>query len=314
MRTLLSFIFTLAAIVSFAQPKPQLAFTIKEKDIIPEGIAHDPKENAFYLSSINKRKIMKITANGKVTDFVTSGADGLMEVLGMKVDSEQKLWACNNNPEHDTSNFVSNIHVYDLKNKNLEKVITIKDGKQHLFNDVHFMSNGDTYVTDSKTGAVHVIRKGKTDAEEFLKAGSVYYPNGITATPDEKRILVNTASGLGIVGIDVATKEMKPLRHSKFLILGGDGLYRHNNTLIGIQNILFPESVMRFFPNSDWTSISKIEFVTANEPGFDIPTTGVIVGDTFYFIANSQLRALEKGKIKEPEKLQETLIMKIKLN
>ena len=40
------------------------------------------------------------------------------------------------------------------------------------------------------------------------------------------------------------------------------------------------------------------------------------VGDEFYFIANSQLFQLigNQGKIKNPEKLKETTILKIRLN
>jgi hypothetical protein len=47
---------------------------------------------------------------------------------------------------------------------------------------------------------------------------------------------------------------------------------------------------------------------------FDIPTTGVVVGDWFYFIGNSQLPMLEDdGTIKNPEKLKEVVILKLSL-
>ena len=52
----------------------------------------------------------------------------------------------------------------------------------------------------------------------------------------------------------------------------------------------------------------------SNHPLFDIPTTGVVVNDWFYFIANSQMSNLGKDKIIDPEKLKEILIMKVRLN
>jgi len=52
----------------------------------------------------------------------------------------------------------------------------------------------------------------------------------------------------------------------------------------------------------------------ANYPKFDVPTTGTVAGDWFYFIANSQLLNFEKGKVKEPLKLKEVLIMKVHLD
>jgi hypothetical protein len=59
-----------------------------------------------------------------------------------------------------------------------------------------------------------------------------------------------------------------------------------------------------------------MEFLAQGDDKFDVPTTGVIAGDEFYFIANSQLFQLigNKGKIKDPASLTSTYIMKIKLN
>jgi hypothetical protein len=37
----------------------QLAFVTEEKDLVPEGLAYDPRQNVFYLSSLNHRKIVK---------------------------------------------------------------------------------------------------------------------------------------------------------------------------------------------------------------------------------------------------------------
>jgi hypothetical protein len=77
--------------------RSQTAFTIPEPDLIPEGIAYDPKRRVFYLGSIHKSKIVSIDAAGRQNDFTTSGQDGLQEVLGMKVDARRRLlWVCSN--------------------------------------------------------------------------------------------------------------------------------------------------------------------------------------------------------------------------
>src|ERR1700690_2727278 len=43
------------------------AFVTTEKDLIPEGLAYDPANDSFYLSSLNRRKIVKIPRQGKIT-------------------------------------------------------------------------------------------------------------------------------------------------------------------------------------------------------------------------------------------------------
>ena len=58
------------------------AFTIPEKGLVPEGVAYDPKTKSFFVSSIRKRKIVRVDANGKVSDFVKPAEGGL--ALGLR--------------------------------------------------------------------------------------------------------------------------------------------------------------------------------------------------------------------------------------
>jgi hypothetical protein len=298
-----------------AQQKPQTYVSIFENDLIPEGIAFDEKSKNLFVSSIQKNKIVVFTAEGFLEDFVASGKDGLKQVLGMKVYNGQ-LWACNNTPEHDTTHREANIHVYDLATKKLAKRITISDGRKHLFNDLYITRNGDAYVTDSDGAGIYLIKNGSNKAEPFIKGGTIPYPNGITATADEKKIIVSTGGGQGIVSIDLVTREIKSISHPKYLLIGADGLYRYNNKLIAVQNVTFPEGIIEMQLSADNTSITDIKHLLVGAPEFDTPTTGVIAGDDFYFIANSQLTQINGGggKIKNPEKLKEPVIMKIKLN
>lgn len=301
---------------SAQQVKPEIAFTLTERDLIPEGIAYDPVEKSFYVSSIFKRKIVKISARGEVKDFVQPGANELQEVLGMKVDEKGFLWACNNAAELDTVHKIANVHVYNVKTGALHKRFQLSDGKKHLFNDLCISNSGDVYVTDSEAGMVWMIRSGKDQLEEFTKPGSVPYANGITITPDQKTLLVCTGGNLGIARVSVGSKEIAPLRSERYGLKGYDGLYFYKNNLIGVQNIFFPESVNRLLLSPSGDAVIKIELLCAQEPSFDLLTTGVVVGDNFYFIANSQILELigNKGRIKHPEKLKDVLIMKIKLN
>ena len=60
-------------ITSGAKP----AFIVAEKGLVPEGVAYDPKTRAFFLASIRQRKILRIGADGRVSEFV-SARDGLL--------------------------------------------------------------------------------------------------------------------------------------------------------------------------------------------------------------------------------------------
>jgi hypothetical protein len=72
-----------------------IAFTVAEKDLIPENIAYNPYDKSFYIGSTYHRKVIKVLPNGTTTDFVKEAQDGQWMVVGMKIDSaRQQLWFC----------------------------------------------------------------------------------------------------------------------------------------------------------------------------------------------------------------------------
>ena len=312
-KSIFSLFFVFASTLAIAQHELSVAFTIPEKDLIPEGITFDPIGNAFYLGSIHKRKIVRITSKGEVSDFVVSGKDSLLQVLGMTVHSGN-LWVCNNTPEDDTVFMQAQIHVYELKSKRLVKRFTLNDGKRHLFNDIYLSKTGDAFITDSHAGAVYQIKNNSEKITELSPPSSVIYPNGIAATENEDKLFVSTGSGRGIVTIDVTTGAISDLPNERYFVFGYDGIYRYKKSLIGVQNVVFPAAVHQLMLDKDEKQITELKFLSGNDPRFNVPTTGVVVQSSFYFIANSQLMQLEKGEIKSPETLTATYIMKLTLN
>jgi hypothetical protein len=71
---------------------------------------------------------------------------------------------------------------------------------------------------------------------------------------------------------------------------------------------------VRFFLSKNLDHIERAEVIEANNPLFNEPTLGALVRDTFYYVANSQWGSFNKdGTIFPSEKLQEPIIMKVKL-
>lgn len=310
MKKLICFLFFLP-LLSVAQQKPELAFTIHEKDFIPEGIAYNAVDKSFYVGSIHKRKIVKITSHGVVSDFVKSNQDSIGMVIGLRIDeANQHLWVCNNEGEGIVGGKAF-VHQYDLSSgKLLMRYVIQGVGETHFFNDA-VLANGQVYVSDSEFGTVYKIDPSKKSIELFYNANKLYYPNGITAIPDPNRLVVSAGSGL--VTIDLSTKEVSSIPFGKYYIVGVDGLYYHNNTLLGIQNVTYPVSINQYYLNEKKDTITHADLLAVNDPAFDVPTTGAIVGDWFFFIANSHLSNYDKGTIKNPDLLQEVRIMKVKL-
>lgn len=296
-----------------------VAFTVSEKDLIPEGIAYDPADDSFYLGSIYKRKIVRVEKNGKATDFVKSGQNGLWEVLGMKVDEKRRvLWACSAaGAEAGDAEGCSGVFAYDLKTgKLVKKYVMDNHVWTHLFNDLVISSGGDVYVTDSvEDGNIYWIPAASEQISPFLHLGQLSFPNGIALSPDERRIFVADFPN-GIATIDVRSREVRRMGHPDNVCLSGiDGLYFHQGALIAIQNSAGIERVVRCYLNATMDRVERLRVIESRNPLFLVPTTGVIAGQNFCYIANSQIGAIdEKGKLKPGQKLQDALVLRAPLD
>lgn len=300
-----------AVTVTSAQPSPKIAFTISEADLIPEGIAWDGAKNHFYISSIAKKKIIRIDEDKNITDFITSGRDDLGEVLGMKVNPRTNtLWACNN--KTGTSGHAA-LHVFDLGTGALvKKYVLMNDTQQHGFNDLCIMSNDDVYITDTEGSGIFRIRKDSDSLESFIAGGGIPLPNGIAVSGDPNLLYVATSTARGIVTVNLQTREVKRLPAENLYSGVLDGLYYTDHMLIGIQNVFFPETITAYRLTEKGDSILSMQVLAYDQPQFSIPTTGVIAGDWFYFIANSNVDLYENGVIRNRGRLGNIYIMKLK--
>jgi hypothetical protein len=309
MRIFLALLFLTAISHSSFSQKNEILFRIKEKDLIPEGIAYDAPSKTFFVGSIAKKKIVKIDANKVVSDFVPTDLDGLGEVLGMKVFNGS-LWACNNLDSAEVKK--SMVHQFNINTGKLIRKWTLHaPGEPHLFNDIMVLNETTAIITDSNGGSLYRIDNQSTSPSLFVKDSQLRFINGVVLTPDGKELIVN---GLrGFLRINLASKSITPIPFQGYYSFGIDGLYWYDNSLIGLQNVVYPASVSRYFLDSEFKQIKTARVLTFDNPDWNIPTTGVVVGDWLYYIANSQLFNYEKGVIKDPGLLKEVLIMRVSL-
>jgi len=297
-----------------------VAYTIPEKNLIPEGIAYDPVDDCFYIGSIWKCKIIKINKDGSVSNFTSEKQDGLREVLGMEVDTKRRiLWIASimNGPRPDIDSLEiswSGIFKYNLTTGELIKKYTIHEpGVNHLLNDVTINSKGDVYISDTDYHAVYTISNERDKLELFLKPDEFLYPNGITIGANDKTLYV-TSIGNGVYKIDIPSKRYHMLSQPDNISLYGiDGMYFHQNSLVCVQNGL--NRISRFYLNKTGDTVKDMKIIETHNPHFEIPTTGAIAGNKFYYIANSQLRKFNKnGSVFPSEKLNDIVILCTDLN
>ncbi len=298
-------------------PRSAVAFFIPEKDLLPESVAFDLKDGSFYVGSARKGKIVRIDKAGTVTDFVAPRQDGLWMVIGMKIHATRRmLWACSADGEdlegfkpHDgraTGVFAFNLDTGTL----IRKWVLDEPGVVHGFNDLVVTRGGDVFITHMiDEAAVYTIDNATQTLSVFAHPEGLKEPNGIAITPDERTLFV--ADATGVVVIDRESRVSRRLQVSEGDDLGGiDGLCWYRGSLIGVHTA----SVCRHMLDEAMTRVTLTEVLERNHPLYDIPTTGVLVGDDFFYIANGQFDAVRKdGTLKPMDELNEPAILKLPL-
>ncbi|MBL8149039.1 MAG: hypothetical protein JNN15_03825, partial [Blastocatellia bacterium] len=260
-------------------------------------------------------KVVEIDKFGKEKDFAVEKQDGMWGVLGIKVDAKNRILWVNTaaGPELKPDDGSAALFKYDLKTRKMIKkyVLDNKSHQAHLFNDLVINSKGDIFLTDSLSGTIYTVTSDKDELEILINPGEFFYPNGITISSDEKYLFVADWRA-GVSLIDIEAKKFAILPHPENITLAGiDGLYFYRNSLIAVQNGSKPERVVRFFLSERLDRVESEKILEVNNPLFIVPTTGLMLGDNFYYIANSQLDNYKDGQISSAEQLKPISILSI---
>ncbi|WAS91089.1 SMP-30/gluconolactonase/LRE family protein [Nannocystis punicea] len=299
------------------------AFTLADRELIPEGIAHDPATGTFFVGSIHKRKIVAVDRGGAARDLaVTDATNGLYSPLGMKFDARRgSLWVASAatpsmqgyvEAEHRGR---AALHEIDPSSGQSRARYPRESPGPHLLNDLVIAPDGALYVTDSEAGEVLTLRPGPgAQFESVVSAGEFGYPNGI-ALSDDGSVLFVADFVRGVTAIPLATRRLHTLPHPRGAATHGfDGLYFHRGALVGVDNGAGGGRIVRLALAPELDRIVRVEVLEAGHPDFLIPTTGVLDGDSLVYVANSQLRSFsENGQIFPPERLFPVQVLRLSL-
>lgn len=299
-----------------------VAFRLNEPDLFPEAMTYDRGSRRFLIGSLHKRKIVVVDeVTGRAADYATFREAGFLSVLGLEADnvrgalyvlSAGDVTMQGYTPEADGQSFVHRLQL--SSGRQVTRLAPPESPSGHLLNDLVQAPDGTLYMTDSKAGVLYRWRPGTRAVEAFVTIGSHVYPNGVTWSADGKALYV--AHLEGVSRVELRTRTVTPVGHPASLTLVGiDGLATYKGDLIAIQNGLPGVSrIVRLRLTGDGLNVRSLDVLDANLPDHDMPTTGVVVGDGFYYIANSQLRRFASpGVPAAVETLQKPVIRRVNL-
>lgn len=263
-------------------------FQLSDPELLAEDIDYDRNTNRFFITSVREGKIVSLDAKGSSADFTE--APDHWPMLAVKVDAERRVvWATEVAlkgfsfvPESAWGR--SAVICYDEKDGKLLRRIEGPQGGS--LGDMVLAANGEVIVSDSDGGGVYRVPL-KGSALERLDNGDFISPQTPALHPDGKHIFVpDYARGIGL--LEIGTRRVRWLSMAgRFALDGIDGLYFQRGILVAVQNGTSPERVVTFTLDGTLTRIKSETIIEQSTSTLGDPTHGVIVGDDFYYIANS---------------------------
>ncbi|MBA2356784.1 MAG: SMP-30/gluconolactonase/LRE family protein [Acidobacteria bacterium] len=299
-----------------------VAFRLNEADFFPEAITYDRGSRRFLVGSLFKRKIVVIDEiSGRVADYATWRESGFLSVLGLGADNTRgALYVLSAGgaemqgyrPEFDGQSFLHRLQL--SSGRQVSRLTPPAAAGGHLLNAIVQAPDGTIYMTDSKAGRLYRWRPGSTAIEPFVALGTYVYPNGLAWSGDGRALYVAHLDGISRV--DVRTRDVSLVGHpASMTLVGIDGLSEYRGDLIAVQNgVPGMSRVVRLHLTSDGSNVRSMDLLDTNLPDHDMPTSGVVVGDGFYYVANSQLRRFTAPGVPAPvAQLQKPVIRRINL-
>jgi hypothetical protein len=83
--------------------------------------------------------------------------------------------------------------------------------------------------------------------------------------------------------------------------------------LVGVQNSMGSPRVVIARLDATQTRAINLDVLERRTEFTQLPTTGAVVGDTFYYITNSQIDHFQNGKVLHSETLAPIVVAKVEL-
>jgi sugar lactone lactonase YvrE len=304
---------------SFTAPvgEAAVAFMLPDTDLITEGVAHDAKTGAFFVTSIRRRKVVRRAADGSVKDFTTEAQDGLLSAVAPAVDAARRaLWVSSSGSERmvggkkedEARSFLAE---YDLDTGRLRRKVEPPAGAG--VSDIAVLASGDVVASDPRGGGVFLLDARAGTWRTLVAPGAIRSPQGLAPAADGKSVYVADYAR-GVARVTLADGVLRWLDAPPDLATTGvDGLTLADGWLIAIQNGLEPHRVVgwRLDPGGD--RVVSWRTLVRNHAAFDEPTLGTVVGPDFVFVANSQYRHFRRDGTLDTAALKAPVVLRTAL-
>lgn len=293
--------------------------TINAAELHPESFVL-LEDGGLLLGSIRKKKIVKVSPEGLVTDWL----DLPFAVLGMKPDYEKNhIWVSTAavpqmegfEPEDQGKSIVFQIDINSgriIQGIEFDETSIIGDIVLDSLSRLWLSNSLEPYLTRTNTDTAEYL--GSFSRLQYDMVDTQFNLQGLTLTENQEHLyFADYISGIHRINF-VEDKIEKIFAPETSLLKGIDGLYFYNNTLIAIHNGTKPYKVVQYFLYDTGLTIELERVINRGGESLGEPTLGQVKDGYFYYLANSPWPAYDEEKNLNVEGWGPIEIRRIKLD
>lgn len=299
-----------------------VAATLPRADFIPEGIAFDPATKRILVGSIRHREIVSVVPDGTVAPFVAGATAGLGSVFGMRADpTRNRLWVASALTPHmrpAAGDDEGRTGIWEFRLSDgafVARHMLPESAEANILGDLIVAGDGTLIASESLNGGVYRLDPQTGSFVRLLAPGRLHSAQGMALNADSTVLYIaDYAEGLHIVSLATGVVQRAALAPG-VQDYGIDGLYRHGDELIAIQNRFAPHRVVRLRLTPDGFGVDSLEVLEAARADYSEPTLGVVVDDALLYVANSQWDRFDATHELPPaERLAVPIILRLPLS
>lgn len=263
-----------------------------------EGLDVDPRTGALYITSIRHGRVMRLDPDGSLHDVLAPTTGAFPAVYGVAVDTARNvLWLTTAaHPQrippvtasgaNDPAWTESALFRVGLRDGVVQRRWTLGPSPS-MPGELALTTRGDVLVSDGTRGLLYRL---PPDADTLIEVPHelLRSPQGIAVGVDGRVAWVADWSR-GLLRWDLASNTLRAVRTVDVGALQGvDGLRRHGDWLIGIQNGTAPPRVIAARLDAAGDSIVELRELDRAPDHLGEPTVGAVRGQAFVYIVSSQ--------------------------
>jgi sugar lactone lactonase YvrE len=284
-----------------------------ESNFVPEGIAID-EDGHLILGSIRGGQILKLAPDPEIL----LDREQHWSVFGMRFHADGSLWfasaAVPQLADVGDDRGKTGLFRFDTTTGLVTRAAILPQYEpDQVLGDLVIADDNTIYATDSLTGAVYRYYIDSNEFDTLVERGKLGSPQGLVLDDGGGYLYVADYIG-GLYRVSTQDGSLVRLRVAASITdYGIDGLYRHGDELIAIQNGTRPHRVVALQLGENGLGIASSRILASNLKTFDEPTLGVVRGNEFFFVANSHWNRFDRDN-QLPEGLSGPIVLKLSLD